>query len=151
MLIRTHLVIAFLFGLFFMNRFETNFLFLFVVLISTFIPDIDSRFSKLGKRKIFRPLQYFAGHRKIFHSFVFLGLISFPLFFFSEIIFYGFVLGYSLHLFLDCFSVMGVYPFYPFDFKIRGFIRTGGLFEILIFYIFLFIDMFFIMSYFVNI
>ena len=148
MLIRTHLSIAFLISLIFMNYFENGFLFLFVVLISTFIPDIDSRFSKLGKIIIFRPLQFFAGHRKIFHSFLFLGLVSFPLFFINEIIFYGFIVGYGLHLFVDCFSVQGVNLFYPFEYKLKGFIRTGSFFESFIFYCFLFIDMFILVKYF---
>jgi inner membrane protein len=140
MLIRTHLVVALFFGLIFLNYFENKLLFLSIVLISTFIPDIDSRFSKLGKRIIFRPLQFFAGHRKIFHSFLFLGLISFPLFFISKLIFYGFVLGYGLHLFLDCFTIRGIRLFYPFEYKIKGFVRTGSFFENVLFYIFLFID-----------
>ncbi len=148
MLIRTHLIIALFFSLIFLNYFDNKFLFLLIVLISTFIPDIDSRFSKLGKRKIFRPLQFFAGHRKIFHSFLFLGLISFPLFFISKIIFFGFILGYGLHLFVDCFSVMGIKPFYPFEYKIKGFIRTGKFLESLIFYCFLFIDVWLIIRYF---
>jgi membrane-bound metal-dependent hydrolase YbcI (DUF457 family) len=140
MLIRTHLAIAVFFIFQLMNYFENKFLFAFIVVISTFIPDIDSRFSKLGKRKIFRPIQFFAGHRKIFHSFLFLILISVPLFFISQIIFYGFVLGYGLHLVVDCFSVIGIYPFYPFEYKIRGFVRTGSFFETILFYGFLFLD-----------
>ncbi|MEN7982185.1 MAG: metal-dependent hydrolase [Nanoarchaeota archaeon] len=148
MLIRTHLIIALFFSLIFLNYFDNKLLFLIIVLISTFIPDIDSRFSKLGKIIIFRPLQFFAGHRKIFHSFLFLGLISFPLFFISKTIFYGFILGYGLHLFVDCFSVMGIKPFYPFEYKVRGFIRTGGFFETIWFYIFLFISFWLIIRYF---
>lgn len=148
MLIRTHLIIALFFSLLVLNFFENKFLFLVVVLISTFIPDIDSRFSKLGKLKIMRPLQFFAGHRKIFHSFIFLGLISYPLFFINKIIFYGFVLGYGIHLFSDCFTVRGINLFYPFEYKIKGFVRTGSLIETIIFYSFLFIDMFIFISYF---
>lgn len=148
MLIRTHLIIALFFSLLVLNFFENKFLFLIIVLISTYIPDIDSRFSKLGKLKIMRPLQFFAGHRKIFHSFIFLGLISFPLFFINKTIFYGFVLGYGIHLFVDCFTVRGVNIFYPFEYKIKGFVRTGSLIETIIFYFFLFIDMFIFISYF---
>lgn len=150
MLIRTHLAIAVFFILIF-SYIEKNFLFVFVFIISTFIPDIDSRFSKLGRRKIFRPLQFFLGHRKIFHSFLFLALISFPIFFISKTVFYGFILGYGLHLFVDCFSVLGIYPFYPFEYKIKGFVRTGSLFETVLFYGFLFFDMFLFIRYFLNI
>jgi len=148
MLIRTHLAIALFFGLVFMNYFENIFLFLFVIFISTFIPDIDSRFSKLGKIIIFRPLQFFAGHRKIFHSFLFLGLVSFPLFFINKIIFYGFILGYGVHLFVDCFSVQGINLIYPFEYKIKGFIRTGSFLETILFYGFLFFDMTLLVKYF---
>jgi len=149
MLIKTHLVIT-IFLIMILN-FQLNFLFVFIVIFSTFLPDIDSRFSKLGKRKIFRPLQFFAGHRKIFHSFIFLGLICLPLFFISKNIFYGFFIGYGLHLFVDCFSVMGIKPFYPFEYKIKGFIRTGSFLESVLFYGFLLGDMFFFTNYFLNI
>jgi len=146
MLIRTHLAIA-IFFVFLLNL-EKDFLFVFVVVISTFIPDIDSRFSKLGKRKIFRSLQFFAGHRKIFHSFLFLALISVPIFFISKIIFYGFIFGYGIHLFVDCFSVIGIKPFYPFEWKIKGFVRTGSLSETILFYGFLFFDFCFLLKLF---
>jgi membrane-bound metal-dependent hydrolase YbcI (DUF457 family) len=149
MLIKTHIVIT-IFLIMILN-FQLNFLFVFIVILSTFLPDIDSRFSKLGKRKIFRLLQFFAGHRKIFHSFIFLGLICLPLFFISKNIFYGFFIGYGLHLFVDCFSVMGIKPFYPFEYKIKGFIRTGSFLESVLFYGFLLGDMFFFTNYFLNI
>jgi len=148
MLVRTHFAVALFFVLLF-GFFEKSFLIAFFV--ATLIPDIDSRFSKLGKRIIFRPLQFFAGHRKIIHSFIFLFLISIPLFFISKNIFYGFIFGYGLHLLVDCFTVQGINLFYPFEFKISGFIRTGSFFETLVFYAFLFIDMFLVIRYFVNI
>ena len=148
MLVRTHLAIALLVGLEFMNYFDNRFLFLGVVLFSTILPDVDSRFSKLGKKIIFRPLQFFAGHRKIFHSFLFLFLVFIPFYYFSEIVFYGFIFGYSLHLFVDCFTVMGINPFYPFEFKVSGFIRAGSLFETILFYGFLFFDFIFLSNIF---
>lgn len=151
MLVRTHLVFSLFFGLLLVGNFENKFLFLFVVFISTFIPDVDSRFSKLGKRKVFRFLQFFAGHRKIIHSFIFLGLVSLPLFFVSRAVFYGFVLGYGLHLLMDSFTVMGIKPFYPFEYKIKGFVRTGGMFESVLFYLFLFFNMFLVLNRFFNI
>lgn len=149
MLIRTHLAAAFFVGVFLMKYFENNFLFLGIILIATFLPDIDSRFSKLGKRKIFRPLQFLFGHRKIFHSLLFLGLVLIPVYFISGDIFYGFAFGYGLHLFIDCFSVQGTRPFYPFEFKISGFVKTGSFFETIIFYGFLFWDLILIIRYFV--
>ncbi|MCW8965974.1 MAG: metal-dependent hydrolase [Candidatus Pacearchaeota archaeon] len=144
MLIKTHLVVALFFVLQLMGYFDNKILFFSVVFVSTFLPDVDSRFSKLGRKRVFRVLQFFSGHRKIIHSFVFLFLISVPIFYLSRVIFYGFVLGYGLHLLMDCFTVQGIKPFYPFEFKVSGFVRTGGFFEMILFYGFLFFNVMFL-------
>lgn len=145
MFIKTHLLIS-IFGILifvkFFNSIESKILFSFVVIIATFIPDIDSRFSKLGKKKFFRPIQFFIGHRGIFHSFTFLLIVFILLFFWKPLVAFGFLTGYGLHIFSDGLTRTGIYPFWPFKTKFKGFIKTGGIFEGFLFIIFLVLDAF---------
>ena len=131
MLIRTHLAITSFFVLLFISYVEHKWAFVLVAFIATFIPDIDSKFSSLGKKKTFRILQFFIKHRGIFHSFTFLLLITFLWVLFFPIIALGFFLGYGLHLLADSFTVQGIKPFYPYKKKSSWKIRTGGRMEII--------------------
>jgi len=113
-----------------------KFWFIVVVAIGSIFADIDSPESKIGKH--FKFIGKIFGHRGIFHSFFMAFLISYL---FSLVFgyFWAFFLGYSLHLFIDSLTVMGVKPFLPFsDFKTEGFIKTNSLAEKLIFWITLF-------------
>lgn len=144
MFIKTHLTIT-IFGILVLinlvNGFENKFIFIFVALIATFIPDVDTKFSKLGKRKVFRPLQFFFSHRGPIHSFSFLILICVLLFFWKPVIAFGFLIGYGLHLFADCFTKIGIYPFWPLKRRCKGFVKTGGRIETFIFALFLVLDL----------
>jgi len=140
MLIQTHLIITIFFILLLINKInpESKLLFILIALIATYIPDIDTRTSKLGKKKSFRPLQWIFNHRGFLHSFSFLIIIIGILYYFSLIdIMYGFLLGYGLHLIVDGFTKQGIRPFYPYKRKISWRIRTGKRFETAIFVIFL--------------
>ena len=141
MLIHTHLTITIFFILLFISKVEYKFAFVLVALLATFIPDIDSKFSKIGKRKIFRILQFFVKHRGLMHSFIFLVLITLFLVLFFPIIALPFFLGYSLHLFADSFTIRGIKPFYPWKKVSLGKIRTGGKSEILVFVFFVLADL----------
>ena len=106
MLIRSHLTITIFFVLLLLDKVESKFIFVIVALMATYIPDIDSKKSKLGKYILFRPLQWFTKHRGIFHSFSFLIVVSFILYlFFPYSFLFGFVLGYGLHLLTDCLTI----------------------------------------------
>jgi len=136
MLIRTHLAISFLVILFLIDFVDGNyqkFIFIFFVFISTFLPDIDSKNSQLGRFFIFRPFQFFVKHRDFVHSFLFMILIGSFIFLFSKIAFYGFAVGFGLHLIADCFNISGIRIFYPLKFKIKGFVKTNGILEWVIF------------------
>ncbi|MCK4647492.1 metal-dependent hydrolase [Candidatus Pacearchaeota archaeon] len=144
MLIRTHLLIALFFALLLLPYAESKLVFIIVVLIASFIPDVDSKCSKLGRKKTFRILQFFVKHRGILHSFTFLIIISLIFLFVFPIIVFPFFLGYGLHLLIDSFTKQGIRPFYPFKYRMRGIIKTGGRFETFIFVIFLILDIIFI-------
>ena len=141
MLIRTHLAIAIFFILLFLNSVEHQMVFVIVTLIATFIPDIDSRFSKLGRKKLARILQFFTKHRGIIHSFTFLILITLGFALFLPIVALPFFLGYSLHLLADSFTLDGIDPFYPWKKKTKGFITTGGKVEVMILVLFILGDL----------
>ena len=113
-----------------------------MIFISSLIPDIDSEFSFLGKKKIFRPLQWIVKHRGIVHSFIFLFPITFILTLLLPITALPFFLGYSIHLIADSFTIEGVRFFYPFKKEISWKIRTGGKVEMIVQAIFVIADLF---------
>ncbi len=137
MLIRTHLSITLFFVLLFISVVEYKFAFVLVALFATFIPDADSKFSTLGKRKSLRILQFFIKHRGVMHSFSFLILVTLVLVLFFPIISLGFFLGYGIHLLADSFTVQGIRPFYPLKKKSYGRIKTGKRSETIVFVFFL--------------
>lgn len=151
MYLRTHLMVSFFAILVLIHFVNEKFLFAFVVLIATLIPDLDNRSSKIGKYKIFRPLQFFFGHRGMIHSFSFLILVSILLIFWKPLVALGFFVGFGLHLIFDGFTQMGIYPFWPLKKRWRGFIKTGGKFESFIFSLFLVVDLILFVSFFIGV
>lgn len=142
MLIKTHLVISIFFILLLTGHVTSPVLFVALTLLSTFIPDADSRFSKLGQRKSLRIFQWFVKHRGIMHSFTF--CLLFTLFFvlFLPVVALPFFLGYSSHLLADSFTVEGIKPFYPWEKTSSWKIRTGGKTETSVFMLFVLVDLF---------
>ncbi len=129
MLSRTHFVMSLLAGLVLMKSVSNPALFLVIVVVSSFIPDIDSYSSKIGKKFSSRVITAFTKHRGVIHSLFFLVLIGVILKFYSPLISLGFIIGYGIHLFGDLLTKQGLRIFYPFKFKIKGFIKTGGVAE----------------------
>lgn len=151
MLFKTHLAVAVFVFLITFSFFDNIFVYGLFLIFSTLFVDIDSKKSFMGKLLIFRPLQLFFSHRGILHS-VFVGIfLSLFLFVLSVDAGYGFLVGYLVHIFLDCLSLSGVRLFWPFfRFKLKGFIETGGIFEDVIFVLFLLLDIFFVGKIFFN-
>jgi membrane-bound metal-dependent hydrolase YbcI (DUF457 family) len=140
MLIKTHLAATLFLVLLLMPYVAYPVWFLCIALISTYIPDVDSKNSKLGSYWFFRPLQWFARHRGLVHSFTFLIFVSFLLCLFTPIIALPFFVGYGCHLFADSFTVEGIKPFYPSKKMSCGNIITGSLTETNIFIFFIIAD-----------
>ncbi len=141
MFAKTHLAVALFFILLFFSYITNPFVFLPVVFIATIIPDIDSKFSKIGRYKVFRIFNFFTKHRGIMHSFTFLFIISLIIFLFFKEIVVPFALAYSLHLLLDALTIQGISPFFPLKFKVKGGVKTGGIKEIIFFIFFIIIDL----------
>ena len=143
MLLKTHIAITIFGILVFLSSVNHKLAFVVVALIATFIPDVDSRYSNLGRKKINRVLQFFTKHRGITHSFVFLILVTLGILFFSPVVALGFFLGYSLHLLADSFTKEGITPFYPIsNIKSNGKISTGGKSEMIVLILFILLDLF---------
>jgi inner membrane protein len=151
MLAKTHLAVALFFVIMFFSNMQNFWFFLLICLIATLLPDIDSKFSAVGKHKVTRIVNFFTKHRGIFHSFTFLFVVSAILFMFFKEILLPFALGYSIHLLLDALTVSGVRIFYPSKFKIKGIIKTGKLFEKLLFFLFSFADLFLVFNLFFSV
>jgi inner membrane protein len=138
MLFRTHV----LFGIltwFILERFVEmpRFVLVFVLLGAVFV-DIDSWNSKVGKRFWF--LSLFLKHRGVIHSLVGCVFFSLVVGMFNLWGGFGFFVGYISHLVLDCFTKMGVRLFWPFKFRIRGFVRSGSWMEDVVFVLVLLAD-----------
>mgnify|MGYP001579329225 CR=1 FL=1 len=144
MLLRTHFAITLFAVLVFISNVEYKISFVLMAFIATFIPDLDTPFSKVGNHLILRPFQLFFKHRGLVHSFTFLFLITFFFVLFFPILAFGFFLGYGLHLLADSFTIEGIQVFYPARKKIYWRIKTGGKTETSIFIIFLLTNLFLI-------
>lgn len=141
MLLKTHLAISIFFILLFLPSVEYKIIFIILAIIATYLPDIDSRYSRIGRKKTARILQWFTKHRGMFHSFTFLLIITLFLVLFFPIIAFGFFLGYGLHLFADSFTKEGIRLFYPSKNVSKGGIRTGGKIEISLLVLLIMIDL----------
>lgn len=154
MLIKTHLVICLFFVLLFLPYVNHKILFFIISLFMTTFPDIDYSFSSVGKIKVSKPIKFFTKHRGIIHSLTIAFIFSIILAFFwpFNLISFPFFLGYSIHIFADSFTIEGIEPFWPFKIRVKGKIRTGGILEKIIFYVFSIVDIFmfifFVIGYF---
>jgi len=142
MLFRTHVVFG-IFVWFILSYFlEMPFWVLAFVLLATVFVDIDVRNSSFGNRWYFRPLQWVVKHRGVFHSLFFGLLLSLILGSFSLWGGFGFFVGYVVHLFLDCWTRGGVELFWPLKYKVKGFVKSGGVVEDVIFVLVMLGDLF---------
>jgi len=143
MMFKTHLVFALLLGILFIQIFEIEYWYLFlgITLVVASIPDIDFHKSQVGKKT--KPVSFiinlFFGHRGLFHSLLFaLALFLLIGYFGSNTLAAAALLGYSSHLILDGFTKQGIMPFTPLsNLKISGFMRSGGIFDWVLFFIFI--------------
>lgn len=149
MLWKTHLSIGIAALLYFLPYINNKPVFIAVVLISSFLPDIDSDSSYLGHNMIFRPLQWIFSHRGMIHSYTFCLGISLILALLYPPAAFPFFLGYSFHLAADSFTEKGIKPFWPMETEVRGMVRTGGPSEYAVFVVFVLIDLALLMLLFI--
>ncbi len=135
----THVLFAAVFAFLLVNIFSfshpVHFFLLFC--FSALLPDIDHTRSILGKKiwPLSCVISFFFGHRGLLHS-IFVPVIFLGLGYYFDVFWIGLAIagGYCTHLMGDAFTFSGVRPFW-FGLKIKGIIRTGGLLEMLFFFL----------------
>lgn len=135
MLLRTHVAVGLAVAFYFLPHVVNKLYFIPVVLIASTLPDIDTGYSSIGRKKIFRPVQLMTKHRGIFHTYTLCIAVSILFAFFYPVIALPFFLGYSFHLILDTFTPQGITPFWPLKIRVSGNVKTGGTIDTAIFYI----------------
>ena len=135
MIWRTHLAFGTLIGILLLPIIKPNnvYLYFWVVLFASLLPDIDHNKSKFG-RKV-KIISFLSKHRGILHSvFAILFFIS-PFYYlrYYEVAL-AIIIGYGSHLIGDMITRQGVAPFYPLPLTIKGFMRTNSLTEYAIFF-----------------
>lgn len=146
MIYETHLMLALLSSVYGVSRgyFSPDFALALGMLAGTLLPDIDTPKSKLGRK--LRPfsdmLSWVAGHRGLVHSLAGMVVFTIPFLIISAWlpgVAKAFVMGYLLHLLLDSLTPSGIQWLYPAKLKIRGPVKTGSLWEKLIFVVLLYL------------
>ncbi|MBI5393009.1 metal-dependent hydrolase [Candidatus Woesearchaeota archaeon] len=132
MLFKTHLIFAFLIGLLTFQYIQLQpQLYIAIIIFAAMIPDIDITTSKLGKHV--KIVGYLFTHRGFFHSLLALFLFSYLLSLVIPVIYIvPFFIGYLSHLVLDTLNHQGIMFLYPIPVRIKGFMKTGGLAEIIL-------------------
>ena len=140
MMSKTHIVFSLLvcLVLFDLMVIDSPLLFFMSLLFGTLLPDIDLPTSYLGKRLWFLswPISLFSRHRGLFHGLFFGAFVFFVLLLvglpFS--VYFGFLVGFASHLFIDALTPAGIMPLQPLlSFRVRGFVKTGSLLELFFF------------------
>ena len=140
MILRTHFAIGLAVALYFSNHINRPEIFIPIVIFASLFPDIDSGFSWLGRKPIFKPVQMTTKHRGVIHSYTVCVALSFVIAYFYPVLALPFFLGYSFHLFADSFTTQGIKPFWPFKAVSNGPVTSGGAMDSMLFYTFLIID-----------
>jgi len=141
MLFRTHFVFGVFLFLILFSFVDVWWLFGLGILFGVLIVDLDSRKSKVGHFIIFRPFQWFISHRGFMHSILFGLVVTIIIGVFSGNLALGFFVGFLSHLFLDCMNKRGVALFWPLSRnKFSFLVRSGGVFEDILFVFLLLID-----------
>jgi len=134
MMFWTHITFSLLVGLLASDyvSFVSPLLFYSSLLFFTAFVDIDQPKSKIGRRipLLSHFFKIIIGHRTFFHSLLFIasGYLLLNLLPYPELSL-GFLLGTGSHLIMDALTKEGVRPFYPFKFRVKGFVKTGSILE----------------------
>lgn len=132
----THVVFGLLLAVLVLPFVENMYVFVAVVLFSSLLPDIDQKDARIHRYLPFtRWVEYVFYHRGICHSLLIPALLFSILFSLGYIeIGMAVVLGYCSHLVMDSLTPRGVFYFYPLSgFHVKGFVKVGGLWEMVIF------------------
>jgi membrane-bound metal-dependent hydrolase YbcI (DUF457 family) len=147
MLNRTHIAIAALTIVIFLQHVVNKWIFVGVLLLSTLLPNMDKFIFGSKASIVLRPFKIFI-QRDLIHSFTFCILITIILAFYWPVVAFPFFLGYALHLLVDSWTVEGIRPFWPLKSRSKGKVEVGGAIEEIVFMIFVVLDVVFALVYF---
>jgi len=150
MMIRTHLAITALLVLIllqYVSGWGDKIVFVAVALLATYLPDIDSGFSTIGRKFPAKIVQFFVRHRTLLHSFTFLLPVSLIFALVLPVLALPFFVGYGLHLLADSFTIEGIMPFWPYSRKSSGILRTGSVKETSVFVFFILLNVFVLLMF----
>ena len=139
MLFQTHLALGVITFILFGDYFSGGnvLLFFFFVLLGSLLPDLDDGKSKIKQASgiLGMLISFIFKHRGFLHSLFFGALLWFVVSFWSTYYAWGLLLGFFSHLFGDVITVRGLRLFYPFNFRIHGWLRVGSFWEMLVLFI----------------
>ncbi len=144
---KTHLAIATLTIIIFLQHVVYKWTFIAVFLISSFLPNLEGDITGKFFKRIFKPLKLFFRKRGVLHSFTFSLLLTLFLAFYFPIISLPFFLGHGLHLLVDAWTVEGIKPFWPFKLESKGRVKTGSAVDDSVFMVFVVLDLIFAFMY----
>lgn len=135
MLFQTHILLGIIVFLLLKDFFTggNQYLFLFLLLLGSILPDIDEPHSKINKWSGFvgKWITFLFQHRTMFHSlFLHTTLFLILRYYWNTYYASALFLGYFAHIMGDMLTPFGVALLYPFSMrKVRGPIRVGGVVE----------------------
>ncbi|MFO7710237.1 MAG: metal-dependent hydrolase [Candidatus Woesearchaeota archaeon] len=102
-----------------------------VTLFASLLPDIDTAESKLGRRTKYLSwiLKIGLEHRGPIHSILLMIICAAVIHLYFPAFTLPFLLGYGSHLLLDSLNYKGTRPFWPINYRIKGFIKNGSFME----------------------
>lgn len=127
----THLLFAFFIASLFAK--EQGWLMMGMVLLGSFLPDIDHPQSKLGSK--IKIIGWLSQHRGFWHTPFAMLIVSLGIAVITQVkIGMGLGIGYTSHIVLDTLTIKGVMLFYPFSRRrLTGPIETGSVTEGILF------------------
>ncbi|MBN2459666.1 metal-dependent hydrolase [Candidatus Woesearchaeota archaeon] len=144
MMFITHISLGLLLGLIIVKSTAlpvSQSLFIGAIILGSLFPDIDSATSFIGKRM--KLVSLFFKHRGAIHSLPVMAACTMLFFIITGNAYYtmAFLLGYLSHLLIDSLTPMGVAWMWPSKKRIRGALRTTGIFDFLLLLFFTALDL----------
>jgi len=122
---RIHLLIGVFIALYFLPVVNHKIVFFPMVLAASFIPDLDAVIAPKRDFKILQPLKN-QTYKDFMHSYTVCVILSIIVALLYPILALPFFIGYSVHLFFDSLTLIGICPFWPSKSRITGFISPGS-------------------------
>lgn len=144
MMFITHISLGLLLGLVIVKNISlpaSQAAFIGAIILGSLFPDIDSATSLIGSK--LKLVSLFFKHRGAIHSLPVLAVCTMVFFLLSNNAYYSiaFLLGYLFHLLIDSLTPKGVAWLWPSKKRIRGALRTTGIFDILFLLFFIALDL----------